>query len=414
MAKKQKKTIPERTPTKHQLSKWQRQMKIRRIVIIAAVVFLVGISSWVGYGYYSDYRARTAAWREVMIEVNGVPFTMEYFVNVLDAFTQGMNSTTISQWGSYLANMAADNIIDAELLRQGAESLNITVADADVTANLTASGYPEAFRDLIRADMLQDKLKQRYFGPQLPDTMEQADAQVVFVESEEVATELTSEVEAGGNFTALAAQVSCNSSVEGDLGWLPEELMPNALIANAAFNFTLGEISQPIYDATAVKELGYWLIEVTYRQDDQINALAMLLGSEAEAERIRAELATGGNFSALAGNYSQHISKLNGGSLPGLERGIIGSTVFDQVAFNITLNTLSEPIKDTSIVTTGGYWLVMPVDRGVRQLDEKVRGDLIDKHFNDWRAEWTAESTIETYLEAAKITWAVNQVLQGR
>jgi parvulin-like peptidyl-prolyl isomerase len=414
MAKKQKKTIPERTPTKHQLSKWQRQMKIRRIVIIAAVVFLVGISSWVGYGYYSDYRDRTAAWREVMIEVNGVPFTMEYFVNVLDAFTQGMNSTTISQWGSYLANMVADNIIDAELLRQGAKSLNITVADADVTANLTASGYPEAFRDLIRADMLQDKLKKEYFGPPVPDIMEQADAQVVFVESEEVGTELIAEVEAGGNFTALAAEVSCNSSVEGDLGWLPEELMPNALIANAAFNFTIGEISQPIYDATAVKELGYWLIKVTDKQDDQIDALAMLLGNKAEAERIRAELVAGGNFSALAGNYSLHVSKSAGGRLDGLERGIIGSTVFDQVAFNLTPNTLSEPVKDTSVPTTGGYWLVRPVDRGERELDAKVRGDLIDKRFNDWRTEWTAQSTIETYLEADKIKWAVNQVLQGR
>jgi parvulin-like peptidyl-prolyl isomerase len=414
MAKKQKKTIPERTPTKHQLSKWQRQMKIRRIVIIAAVVFLVGISSWVGYGYYSDYRDRTAAWREVMIEVNGVPFTMEYFVNVLDAFTQGMNSTTISQWGSYLANMVADNIIDAELLRQGAKSLNITVADADVTANLTASGYPEAFRDLIRADMLQDKLKKEYFGPPVPDIMEQADAQVVFVESEEVGTELIAEVEAGGNFTALAAEVSCNSSVEGDLGWLPEELMPNALIANAAFNFTIGEISQPIYDATAVKELGYWLIKVTDKQDDQIDALAMLLGNKAEAERIRAELVAGGNFSALAGNYSLHVSKSAGGRLDGLERGIIGSTVFDQVAFNLTPNTLSEPVKDTSVPTTGGYWLIRPVDRGERELDAKVRGDLIDKRFNDWRTEWTAQSTIETYLEADKIKWAVNQVLQGR
>jgi hypothetical protein len=36
------------------LSKWQRQMKIRRIVIVAAVVFLVGISSWIGYGFYKD------------------------------------------------------------------------------------------------------------------------------------------------------------------------------------------------------------------------------------------------------------------------------------------------------------------------------------------------------------------------
>jgi parvulin-like peptidyl-prolyl isomerase len=414
MAKKQKKTAPERTPTKHQLSKWQRQERIRRIVIIAAIVLLVGISSWVGYGYYRDYRARTAAWREVMIEVNGVPFTMEYFVKVLDAFTQGMNSTVISQYGNYLANIAADTIIDAELLIQGAASLNITVTDAEVDAQLEESGYDETYRDLVKADLLQTKLTEQYFGPQIPDAMEQADAQVVFVESEEVATELISEVEAGGNFTVLAAQVSCNSSVEGDLGWLPEELMPNSLIANAAFNSTLGEISQPIYEATAVKEFGYWLIEVTYKQDDQIDALAMLLGSKAEAEWIGAELAAGGNFSALAGNYSQHQSKTKGGKLDGLEKGDMGSTAFDAVAFNLAVNEVSEPVKDTSIQTTGGYWLVKVIDRGERELADKTREDLINKHLNDWRAEWTAESTIETYLEAARIAWAIDQVLQGR
>jgi parvulin-like peptidyl-prolyl isomerase len=413
MAKKQKKTTPERTPTKHQLSKWQRQMRIRRIVIIAAVVFLVGISSWVGYGYYQDYRASTAAWREVMIKVNGVPFTMEYFVKVLDAFTQGMNSTTISQYGSYFANIAADNIIGAELLIQGAASLNITVTNAEVDAKLEESGYDEAYRDLVKADLLQTKLTEQYFGPQIPDAMEQADVQAVLVESQEVATELISEVEAGGNFTALAAPFSCNSSVEGDLGWLPEELMPNPLIANAAFNLTIGGISQPIYDQTAGKEVGYWLIEVTDKQDSKINALVMLLGSEAEAERIKAELAAGGNFSALAGSYSQHESKTKGGKLDGLERGYMGSTAFDAVAFNLAVNEVSEPVKDTSVQTTGGYWLVMVIDRGELELEDKTREDLINKHLNDWSAEWTAESTIETYLEANKITWAIDQVLQG-
>jgi parvulin-like peptidyl-prolyl isomerase len=388
-------------------------MKIRRIVIIAAVVFLVGISGWVGYGYYKDYKASTAAWREVMIEVNDVNFNMEYFVKMLDAFTEGMNSTTISSWGNYFADMVADYIIDAELLRQGAESLNITVTTAEIDARLKEYGYDEAYRDLVRAVLLEEKLKEKYFGPQLPNTMEQAHVQVMFVESQEVTSELIAEIEAGGNFTALAEEFSCNSTVEGDLGWLPEELMPNTLIANAAFNLTVGEISQPIYDETAIKDVGYWLIEVTDKQAEKIKARAMLLGSEAEAERVKAELVSG-NFSALAGNYSQHESKTKGGKLDGLKRGDMGSTAFDQVAFNITVNKVSEPVKDTSVQTTGGYWLVKVVDRGDHTLEEAVRNELIDNHFNAWRQEWTENSTIETYLEADKISWAVNKVLAGR
>jgi len=415
LAKKQKKATPQRAPTKHQLSKWQRQMKIRRILIIAAVVFVVGILSWVGYEYYEDYKSDPM--REVVIEVNGVPFNMEYFVNMIDAYAKmyGMNYTMISYYGDYLADMAADDIVNAELLRQGAKNLGIEVTSEEIDAKLKEYEFPNpndrVYRDMIRSTLLQEKLGE-YFGSQLPDKMEQAHVQAMLVESQEVATELIAEIEAGGNFTALAEEFSCNSTVEGDLGWLPEELMPNTLIANAAFNITPGEISEPIYDKTAIKDLGYWLIEVTDEEDDEIKARAMLLGSEAEAEHVKAELVSR-NFSPLAEEYSQHESKDKGGELGWLKQGAMGSQAFDKVAFNLTVNEVSEPVKDESVRTTGGYWLVKVIDRGGHELEEEVREKLIDKHFNDWLEEWSEESTIETHLDAEKKEWAINKVLEG-
>ena len=414
MAKKQKKATPERTPTKHQLSKWQRQMKIRRILIIAAVVFLVGISSWVGYGYYADYRARTAAWHEVVIEVNDVDLTMEYFVKTLDALTAGMNSSTLSLYGNYFASLVADSIIDGELIRQKAPTLNISVSTAEIDAMLKQYQSDERYRDMVTANLLEQKIRD-HFGAGLNNTeIRQAHVQVMLVESQEVATGLVAQIGAGGNFTALAKNYSCNSSIEGDLGWLPEELMPNSLIANAAFNLTPPALSQPIYDQTAVKEVGYWLIEVTAVQNQTINALVMLLPSKAQAEQIKAQLAAGGNFSALAGNYSQHKSKANGGKIDGLKRGNMTSTAFDAVAFNLTIGTLSEPVKDTSVETTGGCWLVMVMDRADRKLEQATMEQLIDKRYNDWRAAWTQNSTIKTHLDKNKLSWAVNKVLEGR
>jgi foldase protein PrsA len=450
LAKKQKKATSDRVPTKRQLSKWQRQMRIRRIVIIAAVVFLVGISSWVGYEYYADYKARVGPLREVVIEVNGVPFTMEYFVKMLDIYIdnyigysvntyvdiyvqvynvtreeaiQWLTSNAISNLSNNTNNITdditgtvAEDIINAELLRQGAKNLGIEVTAAELDAGLEERKWPNdvVYRDTVRFILLPEKLGEEYFGPQLPNTMEQARVQVMLVESQEVADEVMAKVEAGGNFTALAEEFSCNSSIKGDLGWLPTELMPNTSIANAAFNLTPGDISQPIYDGTATKRIGYWLIQVTAAQNETINAQVMLLGGEAEAERIKADLAAGGNFSALAGNYSQHESKTKGGKLDGLKRGDMGSTPFDQVAFNITLNQVSEPVKDESVQTTGGYWIVKVIDRGDHELEEKVKEGLIDKHFNDWLEEWKGNSTIENHLDASKISWAVNKVLQGR
>ena len=412
MAKKQKRATPKRAPTKHQLSKWQRQTKIRRVVIIAAIVFLAGILSWVGYGYYKD---RIKPLREVVIMVNDTSFAMDYFVKMLDAYTAGMNYTEIYSYGSYIANMVADDIIKAELSGQGAKNLGIEVTTEEIDTKLAEYELPSdrVYRDIIRAELSQEKLEE-HFNSQLPETMEQAHVQVMLAESEEVADEVITKIEAGGNFTDLAEEFSCNSSIESDLGWLPEELMPNNLIANVASNLTHGEISQPIFDETAIKDVGYWLIEVTNAQNETIDAQVMLLPSEARAQQIRGELVAGGNFSALAGNYSQHESKTKGGKLEGLEPGDMGSEAFDQVAFNITVNEVSEPVKDESVQTTGGYWLVKVVDKGDHELEETVKEELRDKHLNDWFEELQEDSTIETYLDTNKVSWALDRVLQGR
>jgi parvulin-like peptidyl-prolyl isomerase len=414
LAKKQKKAAPEHVPTKHQLSKWQRQMRIRRIVIIAAVVFLVGISSWIGYGFYED--RKNDPLRQVVISVNDVQFNMGYFVDMLDLYTAGVNSTELYYYGSYFASMVADTIINTESQRQAsAEELGIEVSPDEVSAELEERGFPDdkVYRDLITATLLEEKIRE-HFDPGANATMEQANAQVMLLESQEVAEDVMARIEAGGNFTALAGNFSCSRSVQQDLGWLPEELMPNTSIANAAFSLAPGNVSQPIQDGSATKNIGYWLIEVTGAQNETIDAQVMLLGSEAEADRVKAELAAGGNFSALAGNYSQHQSKTNGGKLDGLERGDMGSTTFDQVAFNMTLNQVSEPVKDELVQTTGGYWIVKIIDRGDRQLDEQTGEALKNKRYSDWLEAWKEDSTIENLLDEDKNAWAIDEVFKRR
>jgi len=417
LSKKQKKAIPKPALTKRQLSKWQRQMKIRRIVIIAAVVFVAGILSWVGYGYYQDYKARVETLHEVAIEVNGVNFTMEYYVKMFDAYTKatGVELELIQNSGDYVADMVARYIIEAELLKQGANNLSIEVTPEEIDARLMETGWPdnEAYREIVRSALLVEKLKE-HFSSGLNATMEQTHVQVMLVESREVADEAIAKFEISGNFTALVEEFSCNSAIEGDLGWLPREIMPNTLIADAAFNITPGEISEPIYDETATKNVGYWLIKVTDKHEEEIDALVMLLGSEIEAERVRAQLASGGSFRVLAMNYSQHESKDKGGELDGLKPGDMGSTAFDQVAFNITPNVVSEPVKDESVQTTGGYWLVNVIERGEHELTPNGREGLTGKRMNDWFEELRGNSTIENLLDKEKKAWAVGKVLEGR
>jgi parvulin-like peptidyl-prolyl isomerase len=383
-------------------------MRIRRIIIIAAAVFLAGIISWVSYEIYKD---RIGPSREVVIKVNNSSFTMDYYVNMLDAYTKDIDPNQIY----FMADTVTTSIVQAELLKQEAKSVGIEVAPEEIDAQIEENELPnnEAYRDIVSAGLLVEKLRE-YFDSQLPDTMEQAHVQVMLVESQEVANEVMTKIETGGNFTALVDEFSYSPQIEGDLGWLPKELMPNTLIEDAAFNVTPGRTRQPIYyDESATKSVGYWLIEVIDQEDDEIKARAMLLGSKAEAEQVKAALASG-NFSSLAREYSQHESKIEGGELGWLKQGDMGSEAFDEVAFNITANEVSEPVKDETAQTIGGYWIVKVIDRGEHQLEKEVREGLADKHLNEWFEERRENSTIESLLDEEKKSWAVDQVLRGR
>ena len=383
-------------------------------MIIAAAVFLAGLVSWVGYGVYND---RVAPWREVVIRVNNVSFTMGYYVDMLDAYA---GEETDPYFINYMAGIVADTIIDVEVMRQQAEKeLGIEVSRQEIEAELEERELPDdkVYRDIIGSLLLEEKLRD-YFDSQLPDTMEQAHVQVMLVESEEVADAVMTAIQAGGNFTALVDEFSCHPETRGDLGWLPRELMPNTVIAEAAFNITVGNIGEPIYDGLATKSIGYWLIEIDAinEEDDEIEvkARAMLLGNKVEAERIRAEL-VGGNFTSLAKQHSQHESKTEGGELGWLKKGDVGSEAFDEVAFNLTPNEVSEPVKDESVQTIGGYWIVEVMGRdSERRPEGEAREALTERDLIASFEKWREESIIENRLDLDKQNWAISEVLRRR
>ena len=382
-------------------------------MIIVAAVFLAGLVSWVGYGVYND---RVAPWREVVIRVNNVSFTMGYYVDMLDAYA---GEETDPYFINYMAGIVADTIIDVEVMRQQAEKeLGIEVSRQEIEAELEERELPDdkVYRDIIGSLLLEEKLRD-YFDSRLPE-MEQAHVQVMLVESEEVADAAMTAIQAGGNFTALVDEFSCHPETKGDLGWLPRELMPNTVIGEAAFNITVGDIGEPIYDGLATKSIGYWLIEIDAINEDggeiEVKARAMLLGNKVEAEQIRAEL-VGGNFTSLAKQHSQHESKTVGGELGWLKKGDVGSEAFDEVAFNLTPNEVSEPVKDESVQTVAGYWILEVIDRDdARELEGEAREALTEKDLIASFERWKEESIIENRLDLDKQNWAISEVLRRR
>jgi len=421
LSKKQKRATPKPAPTRRQQSKWQRQMKMRRIIIIVSVVLIAALVSAVSVAIYND---RVAPWREVVIKVNDASIRMGYYVDMLDFQSYLMGYDDLL---SYLAPMVADSIIDAELINQHANALGIAVASDEIDAKIREHEWPDyndlpyrrVLRDIVKTELLWEKLEEYFASELLPETIEQAHLQVMLVESEEVAREVLSAIQAGGNFTALVEEFSHHPQIRGDIGWRPEDLMPNPMIADVAFNMTVGDVHGPIHDGIVLKNVGYWLMEVTDVIDGedgrQVEVRAILLGSKAEAEQMREEL-LGGNFTALAMQHSQHEKSRNqGGELGLLKPGDMGSTAFDDAAFNLTPGVISEPVKDESVQTTGGYWIIEVIDRDdQRTLEGEAREEMARRELVASFQRWKVEATIENRLSSEKQSWAIREVLRRR
>ena len=417
MAKKRAE-IPQRQPTRRQLSRWQEQRRRQRIILSLGISIIVAVLGIVGAGWYaSQYRPL----HQTVIRVNDAEFDMNYYIRMLKHYGKDKSI-------NYLYGVADDvvKVIERnELVRQGAMELGISVSNSEVDDELKGRSPPlsKDYRDLVRTEILADKLRDEYFDKQVPVSAEQTHIMVMLLESESQATEVRARLEGGEDFTEVADELSVDSfsqAKKGDLDWHPESvltiLLGSSIPVDYAFNSEVGVLSQPIYDEERIKGVGYWLIEVLEREEgsDEAHVQAILLGSEEEAQQVRSRLGAGEDFATLAKELSQEEwSKESGGDLDWLTEGMM-SSAFDEFAFDtgIELKTLSEPIRDDAVVTKGGYWLVKVVDKDDnKQISDDDRSLLKTKALNDWvSALWDdPENKVDDYLDSDKKLEAVER-----
>jgi parvulin-like peptidyl-prolyl isomerase len=243
---------------------------------------------------------------------------------------------------------------------------------------------------------------------------------VVSTKSE--AEEIIERLKAGESFNALAEEYSIEQTTKengGDLGWIAEgqieETYPNlsdSFIDAIAFSLDPGEISEPKYDATQSKDGGYWILEVTEKDEDVSRRVrGILLGSEQEANEVREKLLNGEDFDSLASTLSQDTqSKDFGGDLGWVQKGFGNETIAD-AAFSLDTGDISEPIYDESITTTGGYWIVKTLERDTeRPIDSTIRDELKQNEFTAWLENLRETNDIEQTLSEEQLLWVIDRV----
>ena len=416
MAKK-KVLEPRREITKRQLSRWQQQERRQRIVFGSGIFVIVAVLAILGVGWYiNQYKPL----HQTVIRVNDVKFDMDYYVKMLSYYGKGQSI----QFMQSLADPMVEIIQKNELVRQSAITLGISVSDNEVDNKLNSFNPPlsKDYRDAVRGQMLLDKLKNEYFDKQVPVLAEQRHIMAMLLESENQATQVKAKLEGGEDFGKLASELSLESFSKdkgGDLGWRPKgiltRLLNTAVPEEYAFSNEVG-LSQPVHDEAVNKTVGYWLIKLLKRDEAAKQAFVkvILLGSEKEAQEVRARLESGEDFATLAKEFSQHdVSKEKGGDLdvtsPDMISSALSKFVFDP---EVELETLSQPIRDEAVTTKGGYWLLKVVDiEENRKISDEDKELLKNVALNKW-IEATVnnpDNKVESYLDDEKMAWAIRR-----
>jgi parvulin-like peptidyl-prolyl isomerase len=420
LAKKQNIANVPREMTHRQLSRHQKQQRRQRFIFFGGIgIILAVILIIVGGWYFSEY----APMHQIVLQVYDTKYDASYFIDTLAIYGR-------SQGAQYLSSMASSietQIEQNEILKVEAAKLGITISDDEATQYLTSAGVPysQAGVDLARGYLLSEKVKTAHFTPMVPGSGIQLWVKAMMLESETVAKEVREKVINGENFTQLISQYAvdyASISNNGDYGWHPLDILKNKLYSTFPWEFIsradakAGDVSQPLADNTSYKKVGYWLIRVNERPNEETaNISAIFLGSEEEAIDIRARLLAGEELAPIAGNFSQYeMSKSKLGELGALNVSENITPVFNAYSFNTTteLGVWSQPLKEDTLYTRGGYWVVKIVDKAEnKELTTEDRDQLISNLFSNWLKEGTdaASSSIVNNMNDELLSWLISK-----
>jgi len=409
---------PKREVTKRQLSHWQRQRRRQRIILGLGIFIVAAVLGIMGAGWYISYYQPL---HQTVIRVNNTEFNMDYYIKMLKYYGEGMPT----QYMQFMADEVVKRIEQNELVRKGALGLGISVSDKEIDEKLKSYDPPlsKDYRDIARTELLISKLLDKHFEQTVPVFAEQRHIMAMFLESDSQATEVRTRVEAGEDVAELAGELSLDGlskDKKGDLGWHPEdvlaELLATSMPGEYAFGSEIGVLSQPIYDETKTKSVGYWLVKILDRKQEpeQVHIQAILLGSEKEAQDVRARLEAGEDFTALAKELSQHTAtRESGGDFDwlSLEDVTLGSAFAAWADISeLETGVISEPLRDDTEVTTGGYWLLEVLAKeDNKQISDDDRDLLKTKALDEWVFSlwFYSGSEVNNYLTDEMREWAI-------
>ncbi len=419
MAGKHRKEKIVHAPTKRQLSHWDKQKRQARIIKICAAVLIVAVIGVIVGGIYIE---QVMPYQKTVIKVNDAAYDFDYYSNMLDAITTGVPNAQIS----YYTDIAAQAIAQCQLVRQKGPDVGLTVTDEEIKKEIEEDKLPDnaVGTDLASTRVLTKKYAEQVCTPKIPKTVEQAEVEAMFLDSKAIVEEQKNKLQLGENFTTMASQFSVepNSKASGGyLGWIPrgyEEYafskINGAVFKDVIFTLKPGSYSDAIYDSSIEKSYGFWVLQFLEKDDARgYHGKGILLPTQAQAEDIRTQLLNGGNWDELAKQYSQATGKESGADLGWIQPGTDEKMLVRILAAQEP-NKISDAMRDDTVKTSGGYWLVHVKDIQERPLPASIVQSVTQKCLGDWVEGLVKDARIENLLDEQQKNLAVQKISKTR
>lgn len=309
---KKARVVPQRRPTKRQLSRWQREAQIRRLVLAGGAFAILLVVAIPIFGFAREYVFKG---QEPVARVNQAILHLSDYTQILNLRSyqldeQIKNLQGLGQSGGQLQvslqymesaraalpNQVMEDWISEQLVRQEASRLGISVSPEEVTTAMKpesdpdtlASGDPKPlsdeefqrryrdflsrahttdalYRSLIELTLLSQKLEAR-LSEEIQSPAPQVHLQAILLTTEEEAKAAKDRLDKGEDFAQVAKEVSLDQSSKeqgGDLGWAPRGLLDKEL-EDAAFSAKVGELAGPVETNE-----GYYVFRVTEREESR-------------------------------------------------------------------------------------------------------------------------------------------------
>lgn len=246
-------------------------------LVAVAVLIAIGLGI-IGFAFAADEWENQRRPGSTAIKVEDTRYRLDYFSRRLKMFIDQSGGLGAVQDLSALPQVA-DIVIEEEIVRRFAAEEDVSASDDEIREKiatrlgikaddptfdvvfqqeLTRSALSEQdYLLMAEAAVLSDKLRDKFLKD-VPDAAESVRYRQILVSTDEAAQAVRDELEAGGDFAALAAEGSLDTQTKdsgGEVGWIPRGVLDPST-EELVFALEVGDITTiPVSQGVLVVEM---------------------------------------------------------------------------------------------------------------------------------------------------------------